>query len=78
MFDSLKQRIEGTELASFHQHSFLRKYENLPHPPVPVIIAPVAPPDVKSNVSRNQSKWKEKHEELVQAIRAAKSMILEI
>lgn len=58
IFDSLKQRVEGTDLAPFHQKSFLKKH-----------------PQESSNATpaeSNKSKWKEKHLELVQTIRAAK------
>ncbi|XP_066246201.1 uncharacterized protein DDB_G0284459-like isoform X1 [Euwallacea similis] len=56
-FDSLKQRVTGTDLADFHQKSYLKKRED-------------------SIAERNprQSKWKEKHLELVTAIRAAKGV----
>lgn len=60
VFDSLKQRVEGTDLAQFHQKTYLKKPEA---PPVAPII-----PDIKIT----RSKWKEKHLELVNAIRAAK------
>ncbi|XP_060521229.1 uncharacterized protein LOC132698919 isoform X4 [Cylas formicarius] len=56
-FDSLKQRVEGTELAAFHQKSYLKKT--------------VEPQEQKRSRS---SKWKEKHLELVTAIRAAKGI----
>ncbi|KRT81805.1 hypothetical protein AMK59_5554 [Oryctes borbonicus] len=56
IFDSLKQRVEGTDLAPFHQKSYLKKSDASPLP--------------KSEA--RQSKWKEKHIELVNAIRAAK------
>lgn len=68
IFDSLKQRVEGTDLAPFHQPTFLKKNnENQPQ-----ITQPVSAPVNGNNAQRTQSKWKEKHEELVQAIRAAK------
>lgn len=68
IFDSLKQRVEGTDLAPFHQPTFLKKNnENQPQ-----ITQPVSAPVNGNNTQRSQSKWKEKHEELVQAIRAAK------
>ncbi|XP_030751986.1 uncharacterized protein LOC115879351 isoform X2 [Sitophilus oryzae] len=56
-FDSLKQRVSGTDLADFHQTIYLKKREE------PVI-----------EKKPRQSKWKEKHLELVTAIRAAKGM----
>ncbi|XP_050311545.1 uncharacterized protein LOC126747093 isoform X2 [Anthonomus grandis grandis] len=56
-FDSLKQRVAGTDLADFHQPTYLKKKEE----PVP-------------EVKPRQSKWKEKHLELVTAIRAAKGV----
>lgn len=71
-FNSLKQRIEGTELAVFHQKSFLRKNEGLSVPTVAPAVHQVPAPPAVNEEKRNQSKWKEKHEQLVQAIRAAK------
>ncbi|XP_019758471.2 uncharacterized protein LOC109536621 isoform X2 [Dendroctonus ponderosae] len=56
-FDSLKQRVAGTDLADFHRKTYLRRREE------PVL-------DRKPR----QSKWKEKHLELVTAIRAAKGV----
>lgn len=57
-FDSLKQRVEGTDLADFHQKSYLKKPD-----------ACSSTPDTKR---KRQSTWKEKHLALVSAIRAAK------
>ncbi|GJQ75805.1 hypothetical protein Trydic_g5296, partial [Trypoxylus dichotomus] len=56
VFDSLKQRVEGTDLAPFHQKSYLKKNDAVTLP----------------TSETRQSKWKEKHIELVNAIRAAK------
>nr|XP_022916441.1 uncharacterized protein LOC111426236 isoform X2 [Onthophagus taurus] len=55
IFDSLKQRIEGTDLAEFHQKSYLKSKQH--EEPEPKLI--------KNN-------WKQKHMQLVEAIRAAK------
>lgn len=63
VFDSLKQRVEGTDLAPFHQKSYLKK-----QPPQEPIVNP--PTEAK------KSKWKEKHLQLVQAIREAKGRLL--
>lgn len=62
IFDSLKQRVEGTELAQFHQKSYAKKPETC-----------ATPTDVK--VKKN--KWKEKHLELMDTIRAAKGWLFE-
>lgn len=59
VFDSLKQRVEGTDLAPFHQKSYLKK-----HQPDTV--------NIPTETETKKNKWKEKHLELVQAIRAAK------
>ncbi|KAJ8915144.1 hypothetical protein NQ315_000396 [Exocentrus adspersus] len=59
-FDSLKQRVEGTDLADFHQKSYLRKPEG-----------PSAAQELKK---KGRSNWKEKHLALVSAIRAAKGV----
>ncbi|XP_018578090.1 uncharacterized protein LOC108916347 [Anoplophora glabripennis] len=58
-FDSLKQRVEGTDLADFHQKTYLKRPEPSPSP------------DLKK---KSQSTWKEKHLALVSAIRAAKGI----
>lgn len=55
-FDSLKQRVEGTDIAQFHQKTYLKK-------PEPVQEAVKKP---------KKSCWKEKHLELLNSIRAAK------
>ncbi|XP_049818015.1 uncharacterized protein LOC109604014 isoform X3 [Aethina tumida] len=59
-FNSLRQRIEGTDLAVFHMNQVLKP--SLCQPPPP------ERPEPKSKPSR----WKEKHQELVNAIRAAR------
>ncbi|KAJ8984674.1 hypothetical protein NQ317_015765 [Molorchus minor] len=59
-FDSLRQRVEGTDLADFHQKSYLKKIE------------PKSTPEPKRN--KRASNWKEKHLELVNTIRAAKGI----
>lgn len=64
IFDSLKQRVEGTDLAPFHQKSYLKKHTH--DQPISTAIQTDSPAKVK------RSKWKEKHLELVEAIRAAK------
>ncbi|XP_076271746.1 uncharacterized protein LOC143203455 isoform X2 [Rhynchophorus ferrugineus] len=56
-FDSLKQRVSGTDLADFHQKSYLKKKEE------PIV-----------EKKPRQSKWKEKHLELMTAIRVAKGI----
>ncbi|XP_017783429.1 PREDICTED: uncharacterized protein LOC108567453 [Nicrophorus vespilloides] len=53
IFNSLKQRVEGTDLAHFHQRTYLKK------------------PEIVEEIPK--SAWKEKHQQLVNAIRAAKS-----
>lgn len=55
VFDSLKQRVEGTDLAIFHQKRYLKKQDSTN-----------SQPEVK------ESNWKQKHIDLVNAIRAAK------
>lgn len=55
-FDSLKQRVEGTDIAPFHQKSYLKK----PEPTIQEIKKP------------KRNTWKEKHIELLNSIRAAK------
>ncbi|CAG9773894.1 unnamed protein product [Ceutorhynchus assimilis] len=57
-FNSLKQRVAGTDLADFHQTTYLKKKEE--------------PPIIETKGKQN--KWKEKHLELVTAIRAAKGV----
>lgn len=59
VFDSLKQRVEGTELAPFHQRSYIKR-PTPPNPPEP---------------SRPSNKWREKHLELVKTIRAARGLL---
>lgn len=68
VFDSLKQRVEGTDLAPFHQKSYLKKHTQ--DPPNLVVAQAEAATKVK------KSRWKEKHLELVKAIRAAKGRFL--
>ncbi|CAH0563983.1 unnamed protein product [Brassicogethes aeneus] len=58
VFNSLKQRVEGTDLAAFHMNQVLK----------PVLCQP--PP--QETHKPKPSKWKEKHLELVTAIRAAR------
>ncbi|KAK9885189.1 hypothetical protein WA026_010696 [Henosepilachna vigintioctopunctata] len=62
-FDSLKQRIEGTDLAPFFQKSYLKKNN-------PDMNSHKQAGDIYGN--KKQSKWKEKHLELVHTIRTAK------
>lgn len=56
IFDSLKQRVEGTDLALFHQKRYLKRQDSVG--------------TIQLEVKQNN--WKEKHIELVNAIRAAK------
>lgn len=70
IFDSLKQRVEGTDLAPFHQKSYLKKHTH--DQPTSTTIQT----DNSAKVKR--SKWKEKHLEFVEAIRAAKGSVLVI
>ncbi|KAL1488877.1 hypothetical protein ABEB36_014671 [Hypothenemus hampei] len=62
-FDSLKQRVAGTDLADFHQKTYLKRKEE------PLMVAERKP---------RQSKWKEKHLELMTVIRAAKGVSQEV
>lgn len=64
-FDSLKQRVEGTDLAPFHQKSYIKKQDN-------ATLATALATSAQVEVKTKRSKWKEKHLALVQAIRAAK------
>lgn len=56
-FNSLKQRVQGTDLADFHRH-VIEHTRKIPEP------EPEKP--------KPQSTWKQKHEELVRAIKAAR------
>lgn len=55
-FDSMKQRVEGTDIAQFHQKSYLKKPE----------------PVQEALKKTTKSTWKEKHIELLNSIRVAK------
>lgn len=57
VFDSLKQRVEGTDLELFHQKRYLKKQESSS-----------SPTDLKTKPNN----WKKQHIEFVNAIRAAK------
>lgn len=62
-FDSLKQRVEGTDMAPFYQKSYLKKSN-------PEISSKAQAADVYGN--NKQSKWREKHVELQNTIKNAK------
>ncbi|XP_018322083.1 uncharacterized protein LOC108734859 isoform X2 [Agrilus planipennis] len=63
IFNSQKQRVEGTELAVFHQKSYLKKTSGS---------SGSEQLDVKQPPPQRKSKWKEKHLELVKIIREAR------
>ncbi|KAL3274464.1 hypothetical protein HHI36_015850 [Cryptolaemus montrouzieri] len=62
-FDSLKQRVEGTDLAPFFQQSYLKKSnpENNAY-------------QVADRVKKRQSNWKANHLDLMNTIRTAKGV----
>ncbi|XP_063917808.1 uncharacterized protein LOC135133350 isoform X5 [Zophobas morio] len=59
VFDSLKQRVEGTDLAQFHQKSYLKRQDSTPK---------------TAEKPKRASHWEENHRKLVDAIRCAKGV----
>jgi hypothetical protein len=62
IFDSLKQRVEGTDLAQFHQKTYLKRQESIPKAVEPK--------------PKKPSQWEENHKKLVDAIRSAKGTFM--
>lgn len=68
-FDSLKQRVEGTDMAPFYQKSYLKRSN-------PEMSSQAMAGDVYGN--NKQSKWREKHFELQKTIKHAKGTKLDM
>lgn len=62
VFNSLRQRVQGTDLADFHRTTVEQRQQ-----------LPVAPPR-ESSPPKQPPAWKEKHEELVRTIKAARGV----
>ena len=80
VFNSLKQRVEGTDLAPFHQRSYLKREDPCGATAVgsSQLSATVGRQITGGNSDARRGTWKQKHQDLVNAIRAAKGNVFNI